>query len=327
MKSFVILLAIVACASAVTLKDLYKEEWITFKALHSKVYDSKKEELARLEIYLNNRNEIVKHNQKYANKEVSYLMGTNSFSDLTSEEFLEMMTVSNLNVSEIQYGSTFIGAANVKLPTSVDWRIKGAVTPVKDQEGCLSSWTFSTTGALEGQHFRKTNKIVSLSEQSLIDCSMKNGCKGGWMNTAFMYIMRNGGIDTEQSYPYKGVEGRCAFNKLNIGAKCRGYSYIPRRNEPSLMNAVVTIGPISVAINVEFSFHHYRRGVYYEPKCNPNKLNHAALVVGYGSEGGYDYWLVKNSWGSSWGEDGYIKMVRNRGNNCGIATAASYPLV
>ncbi|CAO1340688.1 unnamed protein product [Diamesa tonsa] len=327
MKSFVVILAIVSCASAVTLKDLFKEEWITFKALHSKVYDSQKEEIARLRIFLNNRKEIAKNNQKFAHHEVSYEMGTNQFSDLTTTEFLDMMTVKDLKLSEIKYDVTFIGAANVDLPSAVDWRTKGAVTPVKNQGHCGSCWTFSVTGAMEGQQFRKNNKLVSLSEQNLLDCSKSNGCKGGWMNNAFDYIKRNGGIDTEQSYPYRGVEGRCAFNKKNVGAICRGFSNIPRGNEESLKNAVATKGPIAVAINVGHSFQSYHSGVYYERACNPNQLNHAVLVVGYGSEGGKDYWLVKNSWGGGWGQDGYIKMARNKGNNCGIASAASFPLV
>ena len=300
------------------------------QALYSKDYDTKKEELARLQIFLDNRNEIAKHNQKFAHDEVSYQMGTNQYSDLTTDEFLDMMTVNNFNVSEIEYDVTFIGAANVDLPSTVDWRTKGAVTPVKDQGRCGSCWTFSTTGAMEGQYFRRSNRLVSLSEQNLLDCSKKygtHGCKGGWMNSAFQYIKQNGGIDTEQSYPYRGVEGRCAFKKRNIGARCRGFSNIPKGNEGKLMNAVATRGPIAVAISVGHSFQSYHSGVYYEPACNPNQLNHAVLIVGYGNEGGHDYWLVKNSWSHGWGQDGYIKMARNKGNNCGIASAASFPLV
>lgn len=254
-------------------------------------------------------------------------MGTNQFSDLTDDEFMDMMTMKNFNVSEIQYDVTFLGAANVDLPSTVDWRTKGAVTSVKSQGRCGSCWTFSTTGAMEGQHFRKNNKLVSLSEQNLLDCSMRFGCNGGWTYKAFQYIKRNGGIDTEQSYPYKGIVGKCTFNKKNIGAKCSGFSNIPRGNEAKLKNAVATVGPIAVAIHLTPSFKKYHNGVYYESKCDPNHLTHAVLVVGYGSEGGNDYWLVKNSWGEHFGQDGYIKMSRNKRNNCGIASEASYPLV
>ena len=202
---------------------------------------------------------------------------------------------------------------------------------MKNQGQCGSCWSFSTTGSLEGQHFRKNNKLVSLSEQNLVDCSKahgNHGCKGGWMNTAFEYIKQNGGIDTEQSYPYLGTDvGECKFSKSSIGATCTGYTSIKAGDEEQLKNAAATIGPIAVAIQVTSSFQSYHSGVYYEPACNPNQLNHAVLVVGYGNEGGHDYWLVKNSWGQGFGQDGYIKMARNKGNNCGIASAASYPLV
>ena len=291
------------------------------------MYDNKKQELDRLEIFLDNRNEIAKHNQRYANKEVSYSTSTNEFSDLTDVEFLDMMTMSNLNASEIEYDVTFIGAANVMLPKFVDWRSKGAVTKVKSQGHCGSCWTFSATGALEGQQFRKTGKLVSLSEQNLLDCSQANGCKGGKKGHAFAYIKENGGIDTEKSYSYKGVEGKCHFDKNTVGAKCKGYTSIAKGDEMQLMNAVATVGPIAISICVRRSLRSYHRGVYYEPNCSFNKVNHAVLIVGYGTERGHDYWLVKNSWGKDWGNRGYIKMARNKKNNCGIATAAIYPLV
>ena len=222
-------------------------------------------------------------------------------------------------------------ADNVELPSQTDWRSQGAVTKVKSQGQCGSCWAFSVTGALEGQHFRKTGKLVSLSEQNLIDCSKKygnHGCNGGWMNNGFRYIKENGGIDTEDSYAYLGTDHQqCKFRKETIGATSTGYTVIPPNNEKQLLNAVATVGPITVAIQVTSSFQSYHGGVYYEPRCDPKKLNHAVLIVGYGSEGGHDYWLVKNSWGTSWGQEGYIKMARNKNNNCGIASAASYPLV
>lgn len=225
--------------------------------------------------------------------------------------------------------ATFIYADNVELPTAIDWR-SNAVTPVKHQGKCGSCWSFSTTGALEGQHFRKNKKLVSLSEQNLVDCSKKgnHGCSGGWMNTAFQYIKDNGGIDTEKSYPYLGTDTqKCKFSKSSIGATCTGFTSIATADEKQLMNAVATVGPIAVAIQVTRSFQTYQSGVYYEVGCDPRKLNHAVLIVGYGTEGSNDYWLVKNSWGTQWGQDGYIKMSRNKNNNCGIASAASYPLV
>jgi len=147
------------------------------------------------------------------------------------------------------------------------------------------------------------------------------------MNNAFQYIKDNGGIDTEASYPYEAVDGQCRFNDQDIGATDAGYAKIKSGDEDALMQAVATIGPIAVAIDAsQRSFQTYSDGVYYDAGCT-QKINHGVLVVGYGTEDGQDYWLVKNSWGISWGENGYVKMARNHNNHCAIATYASYPTV
>lgn len=214
------------------------------------------------------------------------------------------------------------------VPEAVDWRSKGAVTPVKNQGHCGSCWAFSSTGAIEGQHFLATGKLVSLSEQNLVDCDKDNdGCRGGLMDAAFDYVKNNKGIDTEESYPYEMNDGQCRFNASSVGATVSGFVRIAKDNEDQLKEAVSTKGPISVAIHGMQSFQDYHKGVYYDKECNSSGLNHAVLVVGYGSEDGHDYWLVKNSWGVTFGEEGYIKMARNKENHCGIASEAIYPLM
>lgn len=170
------------------------------------------------------------------------------------------------------------------------------------------------------------------------------------MDNAFQYIKDNGGIDTESSYPYEAIDDTCHFKKQNIGATDKGFVDIPTGDEEALMKAIATVGPVSVAIDASHeSFQFYSEGVYIEPQCDSQQLDHGVLAVGYGTdeETQQDYWIVKNSWGkkveknpnnfndikfysflgTSWGDKGFIKMARNKDNACGVATQASYPLV
>jgi len=206
---------------------------------------------------------------------------------------------------------------------------KGAVTGVKNQGQCGSCWSFSATGSMEGVHFIKTGQLISLSEQNLVDCSTAQGnmgCNGGLMDQAFQYVIQNRGIDTEASYPYTATgPNACRFNRANVGATISNFHDIPSGSESALLNAVY-LNPTSVAIDASHqSFQFYNGGVYYEPACSSSQLDHGVLAVGYGTYQGAAFWQVKNSWGSSWGMNGYIMMSRNRNNNCGIATMASYP--
>lgn len=341
MRSIAVLLCVVAAVSGVSFFDLVKEEWSAFKMEHDKQYDSELEDKFRMKIYAENKHRIAKHNQRFEQGLVSYRLRTNKYGDMLHHEFVHAMNGYNRTVKHNKglygkgretRGATYISPANVQLPQEVDWRKKGAVTEVKDQGKCGSCWSFSATGALEGQHFRKTGYLVSLSEQNLIDCSSSygnNGCGGGLMDNAFKYIKDNGGIDTEKSYPYEAIDDKCRYNPKNSGADDVGFTDVPAGDEEKLMEAVATVGPVSVAIDAsQESFQFYSSGVYFDQNCSSENLDHGVLVVGYGTdEDGGDYWLVKNSWGRTWGELGYIKMARNKNNHCGIATASSFPLV
>jgi len=331
MHNILLLLSLVGVSSCMVVvqrtEDIIEHEgWQIWKADHSKKYEDFGEEKVRFTIWEDNFRRIVEHN----NKNSDLTLAMNQFGDMTNTEFSAKMK--GLRGHKESGGSTFIAPSNVKIPDSVDWRTKGMVTPIKDQKQCGSCWAFSATGSLEGQHQKKTGKLVSLSEQQLVDCSGKFGdlgCNGGLMDNAYQYIKANGGIDTEASYPYKAVDQKCQFNKTTIGATVTGYTDIPSKDENALQQAVATVGPIAVAIDAShFSFQFYHKGVYDEWLCSQTRLDHGVLAVGYGADPkGTKYWLVKNSWGTSWGQKGYIWMSRDKNNQCGIATSASYPLV
>ncbi|XP_066992744.2 cathepsin L [Anabrus simplex] len=332
MKLIVVLCTILAVSQALSYSELVKQEWNTFKLQHRKKYASPREEEYRMQIFMETANKIAKHNEAFARGEVSYKMGLNKFADMTNEEFINTMTGYRPNKLVRSRGLNYTRQNNVRLPSSVDWRQQGAVTSVKNQGRCGGCWAFSSTGAIEGQHFRKTGKLVSLSEQNLLDCAIdypNDGCYGGDMGAAFQYVIDNGGIDTEDSYPFEERNGRCRYNAQNIGATISNYVSISSGDQAALKEAVANVGPVSVAMNAGLdSFGYYASGIYYDADCKGQYwyLNHAVLVVGYGTEDGSDYWIVKNSWGDDWGESGYFR-ISTKNNNCGIATEPVYPLV
>lgn len=318
-----------ALASPLLLDPELDVHWENFKQVHNKRYPDGNENMRRF-IWEQHLRYIRQHNLEADLGQHSFTMGINEYSDLTDQEYRTYMTgLSTRNVTST--GVLFLDPGNVAMPEKMDWREKGYVTPVKNQAQCGSCWAFSATGSLEGQHFRKYNKLVSLSEQNLVDCSQaegNHGCHGGNMDAAFEYIKKNDGVDTEESYPYTAKDGECRFKKADVGATDRGFVNIPRDSEDHLLRAAATVGPISVAIDAsQMTFRMYKQGVYVDEKCSSTHLDHGVLVVGFGSEDGREYWLVKNSWGESWGDKGYIRMARNHNNMCGIATQASYPIV
>ncbi|XP_012692203.2 procathepsin L-like [Clupea harengus] len=327
-------LAVVSCAS-LSLEDLEFHAW---KLKFGKSYRSPKEEAQRKLTWLSTRPRVLAHNILADQGIKTYRMGMNQFSDMDNEEYrntvlLRSTFLSNETKTLDQRGiNTSRQKGGTKLPDSVDWRKKACVTFVKDQtHHCGSCWAFSTTGALESHTCIKYGRLPSLSEQQLVDCSRSYGnmgCNGGYIDLTYQYVIKSGGVDTEDSYPYQAEDDNCRFKPSDVGASCRGYTKVKTPgNESALQEAVANEGPVSVAIDAERDFRFYESGVYDEPSCSRTRLNHAMLVVGYGTEDGQDYWLVKNSWSASWGEEGYIKMSRNQDNQCGIASYAFYPEV
>nr|AWM96389.1 cathepsin L2 [Dugesia japonica] len=325
----IFLVTIQAVPHKFTINSELNDEWEVYKMKFSKKYETLNE-ISRRIIWENNLKFIQQHNVEYDLGKHTYYLGLNEFADMTHEEFkAKYLGLKPINRNFTS--SRFIIPENIgDLPTRIDWRTKGYVTPVKNQGQCGSCWAFSTTGSLEGQHFRKSGKLVSFSEQQLVDCSRSFdnlGCNGGLMDNAFSYIQKFG-IENEISYPYVANDGVCAYDKTKIVGTCTGFVDIKTGNETDLMAAVATQGPISVAIDASNdSFQFYRGGIYNEPHCSSKDLDHGVLAIGYGSENNENYWIVKNSWDISWGMSGYIRMSKDKMNQCGIATMASYPLV
>lgn len=277
-------------------------------------------------MFQDNLDFVTQHNNL---KNSTYTLELNAFSDLTHDEF----RASRLGLGRVppRRGSTGLSSTIMRdVPSSLDWRTKGAVTSVKDQGSCGACWAFSSTGSIEAINQIVTGSLVSLSEQELISCdkTYNSGCGGGLMDYAFKWIIKNKGIDTESDYPYQAVDGTCNKNKLNRRAvTIDSYADVPENDEAKLLQAVVT-QPVSVGIcGSERAFQYYSKGIFTGP-CSKN-LDHAVLIVGYGSENGVDYWILKNSWGTSWGMKGYMYMARNTGDKegiCGINMLASYPI-
>ncbi|XP_068613083.1 cathepsin K [Brachionichthys hirsutus] len=305
-------------------------QWEQWKATQGREYNGLGEEELRRAVWEKNLRMIDAHNAEAALGMHSYELAMNHLGDMTSEEVSEKMTGLLVPTDPDRSFTEALSDRVGKLPESVDYRKRNMVTPVKNQGSCGSCWAFSSAGALEGQLSRMTGNLLDLSPQNLVDCVKENnGCGGGYMTNAFQYVADNGGIDSDAAYPYMGVEQQCRYNSSTMAARCKGYKEIPVGNEHALAVALFKVGPVSVGIDAaQSSFQFYSKGVYYDPDCNKDDINHAVLAVGYGvTSKGKKYWIVKNSWSEDWGSKGYILMARNRGNLCGIANLASYPVM
>ncbi|CAI9757263.1 unnamed protein product [Fraxinus pennsylvanica] len=293
---------------------------------HGRKYGSRDEWNFRFGIYQSNLLFI-----EYINSQnLTYKLRDNKFADITNLEFRNAYLgyKSPRFSRKGQQNFTFDGSL---IPPSIDWRKRGAVTAVKNQGTCGSCWAFSAIAAVEGINKIKTGKLVSLSEQELVDCDYNTdnkGCQGGYMEKAFAFIKKIGGITTEKDYPYVGKDDRCNTTERKKGAvKISSYKAIPAGSEKALLAAVAK-QPVSVAIDAGgYDFQLYSSGIF-SGYCGKD-LNHGVASVGYGESNGEKYWLVKNSWGAHWGEAGYIKMKRDSTDKdgiCGIAMEASYPI-
>lgn len=269
---------------------------------------------------------LVQHLNKIERGSATY--GMTKFMDYTTEEFKKFFApgFSKQLVDTPKLADVSLLKAT-PMPDSVDWRKKGAVTPVKNQGECGSCWAFSTTGNVEGQWFKKTGKLVSLSEQELVDCdTLDDGCEGGLPSNAYKTIEKLGGLETETDYPYDGRDEKCNLQKSKLNVYVNDSVTLPT-DETQIATWLATNGPVSIGINANL-MQFYWGGISHPWKifCNPKSLDHGVLIVGYGTEDDKPYWIIKNSWGPDWGEEGYYRIYRGDGS-CGVNQMATSSII
>lgn len=306
--------------SKVTLGLNDERQFVDWMRVNNQFYIGSEYHL-RLGIFLTNLRYIQGHNNQ---KGIRYRLGVNKFACYTPSEYKLLLGAVVSNIKDTK--SITVPNSKSTVPDSYDWRDHGVVNPVKNQGQCGSCWAFSTIASSESAYAIKTGSLLSFSEQNIIDCATNcNGCNGGWPFNAFTFILenQNGHFISESDYPYIGVADSCHFDESKVVGEITQRVKVEFDNEIDLKEKIATVGVASVCISANNAqFMSYTSGILDDTLCNQIILDHAVAVVGYGSENSVDYWIVRNSWGEDWGEGGYIRMSRNKNNQCGIARRA-----
>lgn len=308
-------------------------QFTDFKKRFKKNYDSEEAEGKALLNIASKMTKIKYHNQNFLLGQTSFQMGIWENSDMSAQELTESMTGF---IGRPRQKSVYEYEFPENVPSYLNYTQQGWVSRVMNQGYCGGCWAFSALGAWEGQIAKKTGQLVKLSEQNLIDCNVDSqdgnwGCRGGDMKTVYEFIMAKGrGINAASYYRYKGRgKYNCAYNPQKSFGTIQDYVEVETGNETLLMQALAHVGPLAIAVDASSeSFQSYQDGVYDDKIACTDQVNHAVVLVGYGTDlNGNDYWLIKNSWGTSFGENGYMKIARNRENLCGVASEISYPII
>ncbi|XP_017044230.1 putative cysteine proteinase CG12163 isoform X2 [Drosophila ficusphila] len=299
-----------------------------FQVRFGRRYVSTAERQMRLRIFRQNMKTIEELN---ANEMGSAKYGITEFADMTSTEYKERTGLWQRDEAKATGGSpAVVPPYSGELPKEFDWRQKNVVTQVKNQGSCGSCWAFSVTGNIEGLYAVKNGELKEFSEQELLDCdTTDSACNGGLMDNAYKAIKDIGGLEYEAEYPYKAKKNQCHFNKTLSHVQVAGFVDLPKGNETAMQEWLLTNGPISIGINAN-AMQFYRGGVSHPWKalCSKKNLDHGVLVVGYGVSDypnfhkTLPYWIVKNSWGPRWGEQGYYRVYRGD-NTCGVSEMAT----
>ena len=307
-----------------------EKEFEKFKTIHGKKYRNLLHEEEKKIAFRHNFRFIQSMNRKNTH----FQLGINHLTDYTDQELKQLR--GRLHSPNLEYNGGRPFHASLRhehIPDQHDWRLYGAVNPVKDQAVCGSCWSFGTSGTIEGVYFVKTGHLVRLSEQQLIDCSWQqgdNGCDGGEDFRAYEYIMKAGGLSLNEDYGgYLGADGKCHDRNVTKAVQLSGFVNVTSYDPKALEIAIFEHGPVTVAINANpRAFTFYSNGVFSDPTCTGgvDDLDHQVLAVGYGSLRGQRYWLIKNSWSTYWGNDGYI-LIAQKNNTCGVTTVPTFPII
>lgn len=328
-KLITIITALIAAVSIYKIKNVDEINRITPDLIkfakwikeHKKTYKTPNEYIYRFKLFQQTLRKIEAHRQ---DDTALHTLGLNEFSDFSNKEFLAKYT--GFKISKEKRNFKYISALPQGPNSYFDWRPRGVVSKIRSQGRCGSCWAFSAIASVEAAYAISRKQLISFSEQQLIDCTPSygnHGCNGGSINYSFNYI-KDKGSQYRATYKYTGKQGTCKYNPAKTVIKNRGLYNVPKNNDLQLGYAVSKT-VVSIAIDSS-GIMNYRSGIF-NGKCG-TALNHCMNIVGFGAQQGIRYWIVRNSWGASWGEQGYIRMIRQSGaGKCGINLAASYPVV